>query len=72
MAYAVLVSARKLQPYFDAHTIEVLTNYPLEKAVNKIDTSGRLLRWAIELSEYDLEFKPRTTIKAQALSDFIV
>ncbi|XP_021853697.2 uncharacterized protein [Spinacia oleracea] len=72
LAYAVLIAARKLRPYFDAHTIEVLTNYPLEKAVHKMDTSGRLLKWAIELSEYDLEFKPRTTIKAQALSDFIV
>lgn len=32
MAYAVLVAARNLRPYFDAHTIENLTNYPLKKA----------------------------------------
>ncbi|XP_056688315.1 uncharacterized protein [Spinacia oleracea] len=64
--------ARKLRPYFDAHTIEVLTNFPLEKAISKLDTSGRLLKWAIELSEFDLEFRPRTAIKAQALADFIV
>ncbi|XP_021850953.1 uncharacterized protein [Spinacia oleracea] len=72
MAYAVLIAARKLRPYFDAHTIEVLTNFPLEKAISKLDTSGRLLKWAIELSEFDLEFRPRTAIKAQALADFIV
>ncbi|XP_056695741.1 uncharacterized protein [Spinacia oleracea] len=72
MAYAVLIAARKLRPYFDAHTIEVLTNFPLEKAISKLDTSGQLLKWAIELSEFDLEFRPRTAIKAQALADFIV
>ena len=29
LAYALVISSRKLQPYFQAHTIEVLTNYPL-------------------------------------------
>ena len=72
VAYAVLIAARKLRPYFDAHTIQILTNFPLEKALQKMDTAGRLLRWAIELSEYDLEFYPRNAIKAQALADFVV
>lgn len=30
-----------------------------------------MLKWAIELSEFDIEFKPRTAIKTQALGDFI-
>lgn len=72
MTYAVLVAARKLRSYFDSHSIEVLPNFPLEKAIHKLDTSGRLLRWAIELSEFDLEFRQRVAIKAQALADFIV
>ncbi|XP_057250131.1 uncharacterized protein LOC130591205 [Beta vulgaris subsp. vulgaris] len=72
MAYAVLIAARKLRPYFDSHTVQVLTNQPLEKALHKLDTSGRLLKWAIELSEFDIEYRPRTAIKAQALADFIV
>lgn len=37
-----------------------------------MDTSDRLLRWATELSEYDMEFYPRTAIKAQALEDFVI
>ena len=32
----------------------------------------RLLKWEIELSEFDIEYRPRTTIKAQALAGFIV
>ncbi|XP_056698713.1 uncharacterized protein [Spinacia oleracea] len=72
LGLAVLIAARKLRPYFDAHGIQVLTNYPLEKAMQKMDTSGRLLKWAIELSEFHMEYRPRMAIKAQALSDFIV
>ncbi|XP_021735681.1 uncharacterized protein LOC110702286 [Chenopodium quinoa] len=72
MALAVVVAARKLRPYFDAHPIDVLTNYPLEKSLHKMDTSGRLLKWAVELSKYEIHYKPRVSIKAQALSDFIV
>ncbi|XP_021863562.2 uncharacterized protein [Spinacia oleracea] len=72
LGFAVLTAARKLRPYFDAHGIEVLTNFPLERAMQKMDTSGRLLKWAIELSEFHMEYRPRIAIKAQALSDFIV
>ncbi|XP_021867331.2 uncharacterized protein [Spinacia oleracea] len=72
LGLAVLIAARKQRPYFDAHGIQVLTNYPLEKAMQKMDTSGRLLKWAIELSEFHMEYRPRMAIKAQALSDFIV
>ena len=34
--------------------------------------SGRLVKWAIELGEFDIKYKPRTAIKAQALADFVV
>ncbi|GKU96922.1 hypothetical protein SLEP1_g10102 [Rubroshorea leprosula] len=50
-------------------------NYPLaEKAAFalKPELSGRLIGWSVELSEYDLKFQPRTTIKGQAVADFLV
>ena len=70
MALVGIIVARKLRPYFDCHPIQVLTNQPLEKALQKMDSSGRLLKWVVELSEYDIQYKLRTTIKAQALSHF--
>ncbi|GKV50663.1 hypothetical protein SLEP1_g57362 [Rubroshorea leprosula] len=50
-------------------------NYSLaEKAAFalKHELSGRLIGWSVELSEYDLKFRPRTTIKGQAVADFLV
>ena len=40
--------------------------------LQKQDTLGCLLKWAIELTQFDVEYKPRTAIKRQALVDFIV
>ena len=39
--------------------------------MNKPEAAGRTVQWAIELSQFDVEYRPRTAIKAQALADFI-
>ena len=39
--------------------------------MNKLEAVGRMVQWAIELSQFDIEYYPRTAIKAQALADFI-
>jgi ribonuclease HI len=71
LAFALVTAARRLRPYFQAHTIVLLTNHPLRKAMNKPDAAGRLIQWSIEFSEFDIDYRPRTAIKAQALADFI-
>ncbi|KAL0428268.1 UNVERIFIED_CONTAM: hypothetical protein Slati_3001600 [Sesamum latifolium] len=71
MALAFVVTARKLHSYFLSYPIGVKTNTPLKQVLGKPETSGRLIKWAIELSEYDISYLPRTTIKAQALADFV-
>ncbi|KAK1363786.1 hypothetical protein POM88_039347 [Heracleum sosnowskyi] len=71
-ALALIMASRKLRPYFQAHKIEVLTNYPLRNILNSPQVSGRLIKWAIELGEFDIKYKPRTTIKAQTLANFMV
>lgn len=71
MAFTVVIVARKLRPYFQAHAIKVLTNQPLKRALHSPKTSGRLIQWSVELGEFEIEYKPRSTIKAQVLTDFI-
>ena len=39
--------------------------------MNKIDAAGRLIQWAIELGQFDIEYRPQAAIKAQVLADFI-
>ena len=69
---ALVTTTRKLRPYFQAHTIEILTEYPMKQVLHKPETSGRLMKWAIELSEFDIRYKPKTTIKGQILADFVM
>ena len=71
LAFALITASRKLRHYFQAHVINVMTDHPLKKAMNKLEATGRLIQWAVELSEFDIQYQPRNTIKAQALADFI-
>ena len=66
-----MIVSRKLKSYFHTHSIEVLTNYPLCQVLQKPEASGRLLKWAIELGQFDVNYQPRTAIKGHALVDFI-
>ena len=69
---ALVTTSRKLRPYFQAHTIEVPIEYLMKQILHKPKTSGRMIKWAIELSEFDIRYKPRTEIKGQILADFIM
>ena len=48
-----------------------MTDQLIKKAMNKPKAAGWMVQWAIELSQFDVEYRPRTAIKAQALEDFI-
>jgi ribonuclease HI len=71
LAYALLITSCKLSHYFQAHQIEVHTSSTLGKILNNREATGKVAKWTIELSMYDIFYKPRTAIKAQALSDFV-
>ena len=71
-AFALVTASRKLRHYFQGREIRVVINQPLRKIIHNPDVLGRLVNWAVELSQFNLTFIPRTTIKAQALADFII
>ncbi|XP_074342036.1 uncharacterized protein LOC141679432 [Apium graveolens] len=72
LVYALILVSRKLRPYFQAHRVEVRTAYPLRQVLHKAESSGRMLKWAVELGQFDLEYEPRTATKGQALADFLL
>ena len=64
LTFTLVTAAWKLRLYFQAHTIVVQTDKPLRKAMNNLEAAGQLVLWAIELSEFDVQYHPRIVIKA--------
>nr|CAN65353.1 hypothetical protein VITISV_012644 [Vitis vinifera] len=69
--FALRSVARKLYHYFQAHQVIVLTNPSLRNIMHKPDLFGRLVRWAIELSEYGIKYQPRLAMKGHVMANFI-
>ncbi|XP_040994290.1 uncharacterized protein LOC121240831 [Juglans microcarpa x Juglans regia] len=53
----------------EAYYPEWLSNVVL--VLQKLDTSGQLVKWSIELSEYDISNIPKSSMKGQILVDFV-
>jgi hypothetical protein len=71
LLYAVLITSRKLQNYFQEYSISIITDYPLGDILQNQDATGRISKWAVELGALNIDFKPGTTIKSQALVEFM-
>jgi ribonuclease HI len=71
LLYAVLITSWKLRHYFQEYSVTVVTDYPLGDILRNQDATGRISKWVVELGALKIDFKPRTTIKSQALVDFM-
>jgi len=71
LLYGILITSRKLRHYFDEYKISVITDFPLGDILHNRDAAGRISKWAVKLGALEINFKPRTTIKSQALVDFL-
>jgi hypothetical protein len=71
ICYAVIMSARKLHHYFEVDTVRVLTNQSMNDIFGNRDSSGRISKWAMELSEHVVDFEKRSAIKSKILAGFI-
>jgi len=70
VALALVIIARRMRMYFQNHRVVAKTNYPIMKILTKPDLVGRMIGWAIKLSEFHIEYQPLGAIKSQALADF--
>jgi hypothetical protein len=71
LLYAVLITSWKLQHYFQEYSISVITDYPLSDILRNQDATRRKSKWVVELDTFNIDIKTRTTIKSQALVDFM-
>jgi len=71
-ALAVVFAARRLRHYFDNFTVIVMTDLPICKVSQKPDIAWRIVRWSVELFEFDIHYEPRGPIKGHVYADFVV
>jgi hypothetical protein len=71
LLYALLITSRKLRHYFQAHKIVVSSSFPLEEITSNRDANGRIIKWSVELGDFEIEFCPTQVIKSQILADFV-
>lgn len=50
VVYALVVTVRKLVPYIQVHHVRVLTDWPLASILRSPTSSGRLVKWAVEVT----------------------
>ena len=43
-AFALIIAFRKLRHYFHVHVINVMTDHPFKKTMNKLEAVGRLIQ----------------------------
>jgi len=70
-ALAVVFSGRRLRHYFHSFTVVVMTDLPIQKVLQKPDVAERMVRWTVELSEFDIVYEPRGSIKGHIYADFV-
>jgi hypothetical protein len=64
LLYALLITSRKLCLYFQAHKIVVPSSFPLGEIICNRDASGHIIKWSVELGEFEIKFGPRQAIKS--------
>ena len=63
LALALVHTTRKLPYYFQANTIYMLTEYPLQSLLKRSDFMGRIAKWGTRLSSFDIRYRPRSSVK---------
>ena len=68
----VVHATRKLLHYFQAHTVVVLTLFPLKSILRSADYTERIAKWGTILGAFDIKYMPQISIKGQVLTDLVV
>jgi hypothetical protein len=71
LLYAVVLARRKLRHYFEAHSVTVVSSFPLGEIIRNPDVAGRTAKWSVELMGETLAYAPRKAIKSQILAHFV-
>jgi hypothetical protein len=62
--YVVLMSSRKLWHYFQSYHIIVPSSQPLKDIIRNREATGRVVKWAVELNEFTIDFVHRSSFQS--------
>ena len=69
---SVVWVAKKLQHYFWSYKIQAVSKHdPLKYLQQTPSLTGKLARWLILLTEFDIEYLPRKVVKGRAVAEFL-
>ena len=70
---ALVFAIQKMRHYLVGQTISVISRvHPLRLLMTKPSSlNGRLKKWAILLSQYEMRLQPQKAVKGQAVADFL-
>ena len=70
---ALVFAVQKMRHYLVGQTINVISKVnPLRLLMTKPSSlNGRLAKWAILLSQYEMRFLPQRAVKGQAVANFL-
>ncbi|XP_072146368.1 uncharacterized protein [Setaria viridis] len=71
LLHAILITSRKLPHYCQAHKIRVVSVYPISEILHNRDVHSRVVKWSVELKEFDIDFCPHHVIKSQIQANFV-
>jgi len=57
--------------YFQAHTVVILAQLPLQALLRRSNYTGRVTKWRTMLGTFDIRYLPRTVVKGQVLADLV-
>lgn len=67
---AVVFTSQKLRHYMLAHSIKLIAKInPLKYILSKATLTGRLAKWVMILTEFNIEYVEHKAIKGQAIVD---
>jgi len=63
VALALIIFASHLKSYIQSHQIIVKMEHPVKQELRNPELERRIVAWSVELSEFDLQYEPRSPMK---------
>ncbi|GJV72530.1 reverse transcriptase domain-containing protein [Tanacetum coccineum] len=71
LVLALLHASRRLRRYFQEHTTVVIIDQSIKQILSRPENARRMAKWTFQLGAFDINYRPRTSIRGQILADFI-